>query len=232
METFAEKVIDFYSDIRYTGKLPEGVRIMNPFQENLLALSLASNFYKKFYSDNQERTIIIGINPGRHGAAVTGIPFTDTKRLKEKCNIDYEGKETYEPSSVFVHEVIEAFGGLEKFCKNFYITSICPLGFVINTGNGKEVNYNYYDNKSLTVAVYDFITTSLEKQLDFGINREVCFCLGAGKNEKFLRELNMAKGYFKKIIPLEHPRYIVQYKTKFKDEYIKKYLEELEKVVI
>ncbi len=58
---------------------------MNPFKENPDALAISSAFYKKYYDDHRMRRLILGINPGRFGAGVTGIPFTDTKRLTEKC---------------------------------------------------------------------------------------------------------------------------------------------------
>jgi len=89
----------------------------------------------------------------------------------------------------------------------------------------REVNYNYYDSRELTSAMMDFIVESLQTQLTFGINRDICFCFGTGKNEKFLNELNNRYGFFKRIIALEHPRYIMQYKAKSKEAYIAKYLE-------
>ena len=229
--TFAEKIISFYKEVGYSGKLPEGISIMNPFRENPEILPVALRFYKKFYNDNNLRYLILGINPGRHGAGVTGIPFTDTKRLIEKCGLSIEGVQTFETSSVFVYEMIDAFGGTEKFYGNFYISSVSPLGFTSTGKTGNEVNYNYYDSRELTDAVYDFMIDSIEKQLDFGIIRDVCFCLGTGKNFKFIRELNDEKKYFERIIPLEHPRFIMQYKSKLKQHYISKYIEELSSVL-
>jgi hypothetical protein len=168
--------------------------------------------------------LILGINPGRFGAGVTGVPFTDSKRLINDCGIDYKGKETHEPSSVFVYEMIKAFGDVKKFYGKFYINSVCPLGFTSSGNSGKEVNYNYYDSKELLTAVHDFAIENIRKQIEMGCETDACFCFGTGKNEKFLRELNSEQHFFKKIIALEHPRYIVQYKSKTKQAYIDKYL--------
>ncbi|MEO8853905.1 MAG: DUF4918 domain-containing protein, partial [Ginsengibacter sp.] len=110
------------------------------------------------------------------------------------------------------------------------INSICPLGFTILNSKGKEVNYNYYDNKELTDKVYDFIIENISKQIGFGVETDICFCFGTGKNEKFLRKINEEFGFFKKIVALEHPRFIMQYKSKFKQFYIDKYLEAFGKV--
>ncbi|MES2764812.1 MAG: uracil-DNA glycosylase family protein [Bacteroidota bacterium] len=224
MKTFADKVTEFNTNLDFKGKLPEGISIMNPFKENPEIIPLSSQFYKKYYNDTASRHMILGINPGRFGAAVTGIPFTDTKRLKEKCGIAYTGKETHELSSVFVYDVVDAFGGAKEFYKQFYINSICPLGFTATSKAGKEVNYNYYDSRELTKSVRDFIIKSIKQQIAFGIETDVCFCFGKGKNEKFLKALNDEKKFFKKIVALEHPRYVMQYKLKSKQLYIDKYL--------
>ena len=82
--------------------------------------------------------IILGINPGRLGAGVTGIPFTDTKRLVTECKIPYSGKLTHEISSVFVYEMINAFGGVSNFYKKFYINSPFPLAITKTSSEGKE----------------------------------------------------------------------------------------------
>jgi hypothetical protein len=224
MKTFADQVIEFNKRVNFKGKLPAGISMLNPFVEDKTIIPLSSSFYKKYYDDNRSRHLILGINPGRFGGGVTGIPFTDPKRLIEKCHIAYPAKETHEPSSVFVYEVIAAYGGVEAFYNNFYINSICPLGFTAIGKHGKEVNYNYYDSKELTDAVYGFIIKSIKKQISFGINTDVCFCFGNGKNEKFLRKVNEANKFFKKIIGLEHPRFVMQYRSKSKQVYIDKYI--------
>jgi hypothetical protein len=227
---FSDEVISFFRNLEYTGSLPSGISIMNPFRENPEIIPVITQFYKKFYSDNKPRHIILGINPGRFGAGVTGIPFTDTKRLKEKCGLIIPGVETFETSSVFVYEMIDAFGGAEKFYSEFFISAVSPLGFTSVGKHGNAINYNYYDSKELTDAVMDFIIENLMKQLEFGIERDVCFCLGTGKNYKFLFKFNSDHKLFDKIIPLEHPRFVMQYRSKQKQQYINKYIEEFRKL--
>jgi hypothetical protein len=228
--TFAEKVITFYKELDYMGSLPWGISVMNPFRENPQIIQLISDFYTRFYNDNNLRHIILGINPGRFGAGVTGIPFTDTKRLAEKFGLSIPGLQTFETSSVFVYEVIDFYGGPEKFYSDFFISSVVPLGFTSIKKGSRPVNYNYYDSKKLTEAVYGFIVDSLTKQLQFGIERDICFCLGTGQNYKFILQLNTELKLFGRIVPLEHPRYIMQYKSKQKQLYIDKYIEEFNKI--
>jgi len=223
--TFGDKVIQFNEELEYKGAvLPDGIRIMNPFKEYEQTMVIADSFYHKYYNDNEPRHIILGINPGRFGGGLTGIPFTDPKRLVTECHIPYEGKVTHEPSSVFIYEMINAYGGVAEFYKRFYINSLFPLGFVTVDANGKEKNYNYYDSKELINAVKGFIVTNIKTQIALGVETDVCFCLGTGKNEVFLRNLNDEHHFFKSIVALEHPRFIMQYKTQTKQFYIDKYV--------
>ncbi|AMR30651.1 hypothetical protein A0256_04030 [Mucilaginibacter sp. PAMC 26640] len=224
--TFAEKVIEFNKQLEYKGpKLPNGIRIMNPFQEEDQAFKISSAFYRKYYSDENKRHLVLGINPGRFGGGLTGIPFTDPKRLITECNIAYEGKLTHEPSSVFVYEVINAYGGPEAFYKDIYINSLCPLGSTTVDDKGKEKNYNYYDSRELCATVTPFIVDNVQKQIALGCQTDTCFCFGTGQNEKFVKKLNEQFGFFNKIVALEHPRFIMQYKSKTKQAYIDKYIE-------
>ncbi len=143
--------------------------------------------------------------------------------------MEYEGPVTHEPSSVFIYDMIREFGGAKDFYSKFYIHSVFPLGFTKNT-NGRETNFNYYDSKDLVNSVYDFIIENIRNQIDLGIHQEVCFCFGTGKNHKFLLELNNKHQFFGQIVPLEHPRFIIQYKAKSKEKYIEKYLQAFNKV--
>lgn len=225
MNTLADKIISFNEHVSFPGKLPPGIRIMNPFKENESAAKASGDFYKKYYSDQHKRFLILGINPGRFGAGITGVPFTDPKRLVSECGIRFNGIQAHEPSSVFVYEMINAYGGPKKFYRNFYINSVFPLGFTSLNSKGKEVNYNYYDSKELIDSTYEFIVDHIRTQISLGMETSVAFCFGTGKNEKFLRTLNGEFHFFDNIIPLEHPRFIMQYRSKTKQAYIDKYLQ-------
>jgi hypothetical protein len=224
MPTFAEKVIAFNKSLSLDLELPDGIRVMNPFTENPQALEVSSAFYRKFYNDQRQRRLILGINPGRFGAGVTGVPFTDTKRLVEKCGLEIEGLSTHEPSSVFVYDVIDAYGGVEAFYADFYINSPSPLGYVKVNERAREVNYNYYDSKELQGLLEPFMVEAIRAHIANGIITDVAFCLGTGKNYQYLQQLNDRHGFFGRLVPLEHPRYIMQYKLRDKDLYVAKYI--------
>ncbi|MBO9617242.1 MAG: DUF4918 family protein [Dyadobacter sp.] len=223
--SFGQRVIRFHEQLSYSGSaLPEGIGVINPFAESTTAMDNLKAFANRYLDDNNQRRIILGINPSRLGAGVTGVPFTDTKRLVGECKIPYNGKPTHEISSVFIYEMINAFGGVSDFYSRFYINSPFPLAITKTNPEGKQINYNYYDSAALTKAVYPFIVQSMGQLVDLGIATDTCFCLGTGKNASFLQQLNQEHGFFGEIIPLEHPRFIMQYKSAAKSLYIEKYI--------
>jgi hypothetical protein len=120
--------------------------------------------------------------------------------------------------------MIESGGGVREFYSNYFLSAICPLGFTREGKSGKQVNYNYYDTRELERIAYPFILETLKKQVGFGIDTSVCYCLGTGKNDVFLRKLNKDHHFFGEIVTLEHPRYIMQYKARFKEQYVGNYV--------
>ncbi|MEP7263365.1 MAG: uracil-DNA glycosylase family protein [Bacteroidota bacterium] len=222
MNTFADRILHFYKNLQPEFKLPEGVEMMHPFKRRE-AWRLLSAFYKKFYSDNMPRTYIFGINPGRFGGGVTGIPFTDPLRLQEMCGIEHNLPHKPELSSDFIYRFIAAFGGVKYFYQHFFLTAICPLGF---TQHGK--NLNYYDSKELFHNAKSFIETTLKAQVKAGALQETAFCLGEGVNMKYFTLLNEELQLFKHIEPLPHPRWVMQYRRSKMEEYIKLYKDKLE----
>jgi hypothetical protein len=220
--TFAAKVIQFNRALLRPTGLPGGVKTMNPF-ENKEVQNIVELFYSKYYNDDNPRTLILGINLGRLGGGITGIPFTDPERLETDCNIPNNFVKRSEISSIFIHEMMYAFGGLSKFYNQYYFNSICPLGFTLD---GK--NLNYYDISDLQKALIPYIEANINAQIAMGVNREICYCLGEGKNFKFFQKFNDEHQFFSRVISLPHPRFIMQYKLKMKEEFISTYLQLLQ----
>jgi hypothetical protein len=221
--SFADQVIAFNRQLHYPGKLPEGFRVMNPYLDNPETLDVMQQFYRKYYNDETTRKFIVGINPSRHGAGVTGVPFTDTKRLESVCGITMHSAHTHEISSVFIYDMIAEYGGAEAFYNQFYINSPFPLAIVRQSKTGQWLNANYYDDPALFEAVRDFMIESLEKHISLGLDTSKVFVLGK-KNAIFIQKLNQQAHLFDRIEVLEHPRFIQQYKLKEKQSYIDRYL--------
>ena len=219
--TLAYKLIQFYQTLRPPKNLPGGVKTLFP-QKDPKVMEIVNQFCKKFFNDARKRRLILGINPGRFGAGITGVNFTASKQLIENCGIVHHFKPSSELSAEFIYEMIEQYGGAKKFYSDWFMGSVCPLGFV---KEGK--NINYYDDKKLLVAVTPFITDKIQQQVNMKFNDDYCICIGGEKNFKFLTALNEQHNWFQKIIPVPHPRFILQYRRKQKERYIHQYLSAL-----
>ena len=118
--------------------------------------------------------------------------------------------------------MIDQLGGPEEFYRNCLIGAVSPLGF---TRDGK--NINYYDEKALQDYLHDFIIESLRSQLEMCGNPKTIYCLGQGKNIKYLNWLNGEVSLFEEIIALPHPRWVMQYRLKRIDEFVNEYRRKL-----
>lgn len=195
---------------------------MNPYADPA-AWKFTQAFYEKYYSDSGRRTLIIGINPGRFGGGITGVPFTDPLRLQEICGISNDLPKKQELSSNFIYQMIAATGGPEAFYRRYLFSAVSPVGF---TMGGK--NLNYYDHPGLKTEEWAaFMVDCLNSQLQMGANRTVAYVLGQGENLKFLSRLNERHQFFERLEVLPHPRWIMQYRLKRLGEFIEVYKNQL-----
>ena len=218
---FCQKYFNFIDRLDFPESLPHGVDILNPFKSQS-TYSLSQSFYEKFYNDNNPRLFLIGINPGRFGAGVTGVPFTDPIRLQKECGITNGLKKRQELSSVFVYDVIEAFGGVDAFYDQVFFTSVSPLGFVKD-----GINLNYYDIPEVRDFLEPYMVKSLKEQIDIGAISNIACSMGKGQNFKYLKFLNKKYQLFDDIQPLPHPRWVMQYRLRWKQEFIDEYIDKI-----
>ncbi|MBV6655114.1 MAG: DUF4918 family protein, partial [Mameliella sp.] len=80
----AQRILQFNHSLKPDWELPGHVELLYPF-DGKDTWDAMEQFYGKYYSDDRPRVAIFGINPGRFGAGVTGVPFTDPIRLEEVC---------------------------------------------------------------------------------------------------------------------------------------------------
>ncbi len=217
--TFGNRALNFYANIGAIDGLPSNIQVMNPYARPDVRRYVES-FLRKFFSDNRERVYVFGINPGRFGAGVTGVTFTDPVALERFCGIGNELEKRREVSSEFVYEFIQHWGGVEKFYQEFFLTAVSPLGF---TRNG--TNYNYYDDQRVFAVLKPFIVRALKDQLVFGARRDAAILFGTGKNQRVFTELNQEHRFFSRVYAIEHPRFIMQYRRKRLRDYVEKYKE-------
>lgn len=222
-DTLAQQIISFNRQVQFNGELPEGYGVINPFIDDQTTMAVMEQFYMKFYNDRQARKFLIGINPSRHGAGITGVPFTDTKRLESHCGIPVPGRHSHELSSVFIYDVIAAYGGAEAFYSRCFINSPFPLALIKQSAMGRWVNVNYYDSRALWSLLKPHMKVYLKRFSEFHIDPTEVVILGK-KNALFIQEINQELNLFKEITVLEHPRFIQQYRSRDRDAYILKYL--------
>jgi hypothetical protein len=220
MTPTGDLLYSYLSKLNPVFELPKNVTVINPYL-NKEAKSLLKQFCAAFYNSSQKRVLILGINPGRFGAGLTGIPFTDPYALEHFGGISNSFEKKRELSSRFVYDFINAYGGVEKFYNHFLLSSTCPLGFLKGIKN-----YNYYDSTELLNATENFISKSLINFSKMNVSNEVVISLGK-KNAAHLEKINSELQLFGKIITLDHPRYILQYKRNELAGYLQQYVETL-----
>ena len=222
--SFSKQILDFYFAMPKTMELPNGVTTIYPF-DNVETKRVMQTFFNKYYDDIKPRTYLIGINPGRLGSGITGIGFADAYHLEKYCDIPNSFDKRVEISAAFMFEVMEAYGGVEKFYKDFFFTTVMPLGLLKD-----EKNYNYYDDLKTQDALEPFITETLLSQMALPQAKPNIICVGTGKNVKYLNAFNDKHKCFESIEVVPHPRWVMQYRRKEKEKYIQVYLDALKKV--
>ncbi len=227
MAHFADRLSRFLTTFPLPADLPEGVEARSPFREPAVQ-ELLRRFGHRYYADNQSRVAVLGINPGRLGMGRTGVAFTDPAALTEFCGISHDlPRQRPELSTQFIYRVVTELGGPTAFYQHFYLGSIYPL-VLLNKG----LNYNYYDAPALTKALWPDMQLSLRQQVQvLGLRTDVAVSLGQ-RNGTFLKRLNGELGLFERIITLDHPRYLMQYRRRSLEANVAHYVEALGSLLI
>ncbi|HZL11862.1 MAG TPA: uracil-DNA glycosylase family protein [Prolixibacteraceae bacterium] len=193
-ETFKEK----YSEILKI----KNVGILSEFLDNKNNII---EFHKKYVQPNSPKIVMCGINPGRRGAGITGIPFIDTNSLS-KMLPDISNPKT-EKSAKFFFSIIEEFG-INGFYRNVHVTNMSWFGFY-ELDKGTNINYN-----SLPTEIQNDLIDKFVEEMDF-INPNVIIPIGDIVNWELLYNLKVKNRLNAEIGPrLYHPAYrLVDRKT-------------------
>ena len=121
---------------------------------------------------------------------------------------------------------MEALGGPVEFCRYYILSFPYPL-VLLNQG----LNYNYYDSPALLKALWPNLQRSLRQQVaDFDLRRDVAVSLGK-RNGEFLKKLNDELKLFERIVVLDHPRYLMQYRRRELEAQVARYVTMLGELV-
>lgn len=222
---FGSRVGQFLLGLRIASPLPDGIEVLQPYRDKEVR-RVVGLMCSTYYADAPKRIAVWGINPGRFGAGLTGLSFTDPHALRADLGIDSTIEGRREISAEFIYRVIDAYGGPTSYYRDVYMSAFSPLGFVRGT-----TNLNFYDDASLQNALTPQIQRWTKKQISFGLRTDVTLVLGTGKLKQFTERHVQSQCGFAKVVYLEHPRFIMQYRRKHVDDYVRTYVETIRGLV-
>lgn len=212
---FGDRVMAFYESLERFRWATQTVALLSPVADDDRHAALAA-FCAKFYADDESRVFWLGINPSRVRNTSTGVPYTDGFALEEHCGIANAFSKGRELTSDFFYRFVERYGGASAFYSRHFAGAAYPLSIL-----RKEKYCNYYD-RDLPQEVIDAIPTMIQRQAEIG-HRGVLVVIGSGDNARVLRKLNDELGIFTHVLVVEHPRYIMQYKSADLESYLAKF---------
>ena len=220
---FSDRLFRFLTEFPLPPSLPESVEAYSPYH-GPTPRALFQQFAQRYYTGNQPRVALLGINPGRLGNGRTGVAFTDPVALAA-WGIENDLPRRREPSSEFVQAVTEAMGGPEAFYQQFFLGSLYPLVLLRN-----GLNYNFYDSTAVTAALWPTMQQGLQQLVtEVGLARHAAICLGR-RNGLYFMKLNKELQLFDQVHILDHPRYLMQYKRRALADNVARYVEVLTQV--
>lgn len=132
---------------------PNGIAILSDFLSNWGNIE---RFYSTYYGPQFPPTVLCGLNPGRHGAGKTGVPFLDFISLSKL--LSGVNRSDTERSAQFFFKIVSHFGA-KAFFRSFYVTNVSWVGFI---KAGKNVNYD----DDLPSQAIDFIHRMLTSEME------------------------------------------------------------------
>lgn len=214
-------ITDWLLALHLDASLPDGIEVLTPY-EHPEVRSVVKAFGAIYQSDDSPRLGLWGINPGRFGAGVTGLSFTDPWAVEHQLGISTALQGRRELSAEFVSLVVEAYGGAAPFYRDVVLTAFSPLGFVRN-----GVNVNFYDDPALERAIIPFVLRHVHAMHAAGVRHDAMVVLGTGALKRFVERHIVHAFPDTAFVYLEHPRFIMQYRRKRVDEYVQRYVEQI-----
>jgi len=199
--------------------LPADIEVLTPYSTPEVQ-RVVEEFCQRYVTGRHKRLPIYGINPGRLGAGITGLAFTDPWAVEHQLNIPTELSGKREPSATFVSAVIDAYGGPDRFYNDVLLTALSPLGFIRN-----GININFYDIVELEREIVPFMLEHYDTVSELCGVRDYCLLLGSGKLRSSFQRFVLPARPCSHVVTLDHPRYIMQYKRSQMETYVQSYVD-------
>jgi len=186
------------------------IGILSDFLKNKENVIKFDNYY---INKNKPKIVLCGLNPGRLGAGLTGIPFIDFNSLSQMLpNIERFDKEN---SANFIFKIIQRFG-FEYFYEKFYITNISKYGYY-KIGSGKNINY-----PDLPIQVQDWLYEKFIDEMK-SLNPDVIIPLSESVENSLKKLKSQGSLPYQIGERLNHPSWVMTYKKKEMDIWLDKY---------
>jgi hypothetical protein len=210
-----QRNLDHYlADVNFLRLLGDhDICILSDFVNNRQGISA---FWQKFYGDAIPRIMICGINPGRHGAGKTGVPFLDFMSLSKI--IPGIERQDIEKSASFFFEAVRSFG-VESFFRTFYVSNFSSVGYI---REGKNLNYYDLPQPALKIVERNF----LEEIKTVNPTHIVSLSAAVHASVRKLLPANIDCS-----LRLPHPAWVATYRANEKNQWLSRYREVLEKFV-
>lgn len=202
----------YLQDEAFTGLLQEhGITILQDFLEYR---PNAEQFIQQYLPEPLPQTVILGLNPGRSGAGLTGIPFLDFRSLANLLPDTPLPRNDTEPSANFFHRVVQNVG-VEKFYRTFYVSNVAAVGFL---RDGKNCNYPELPTAAQRVIEERFLAemAQLQPKRIIALGREV---------EATVQRLFPDDSV--RISHLPHPSWIMTYRLREAQSWVRRYTQML-----
>lgn len=200
----AKEILTFYRElleIKSFEGMPSNWELINPY---LAYYDRFEFIIKKYYSDSNNRDLIIALNPGRFGCNKTGLALTDENILSNKLEYPYSiPNPATEKTATRIYSIIEdLYSTYNAFFAKFFMTNIFPFGIVNNS-----TNVNFKQLISIG-SINEFSRNFIRRSISI-FHPEKVICIGRG-SEEFMKE------HFPRfnVIYLRHPARTFQEKDK------------------
>jgi hypothetical protein len=223
MAAFGRTVEQLLTSLTLDVTLPDGFSVLDPYRSDDVR-SVIHQFCATYYTGTHARLSVWGINPGRFGAGVTGLSFTDPYALTHQLGLQSTLTGRREPSAEFISSVIDAYGGPIVFYRDIFMSALSPLGFV---KDGK--NINFYDDARLKVDIVPFVLDSMRTMIKAGLRTDATVLLGSGALKTFFEKHIRPHIHFDTVVYLDHPRYVMQYRRREMERYVQEYVRTLQR---
>lgn len=221
MDKIIQLHVDFYANLKSNPEVGailerKGITVLDGFNKNI---DIVRRYYQTVYSNEANRIVLCGINPGKNGAGKTGIPFLDYKSVSHLFS--GIGRYDREQSAQFILSIINEIGS-DSFYRSVYMTNISWFGF---TKDGK--NLNYYD---LPAPLPTTFTDSFIEEMDI-VKPKVIVPLSKEVEQTLKQMIKSGRLRYPLAERLPHPYYcsIGKRAIKYRQIYVKKITSLIEK---